>query len=75
LPGKKVLISQQWIERVSWDLSKVFINLNRDLINQAPEYSAEALLNREYEAAIFKHYHRRGYWVDEVISEEHSRLN
>jgi len=74
LPGKEVLISPQWIERVSWDLSKVFINLNRDLINQAPEYSPEALLNREYEAAIFKHYHRPGYWVDEVISEEHSSL-
>ena len=27
--GKKVLIATQWIERVSWSESKVFINLSR----------------------------------------------
>ena len=59
---------------MSWNQEKVFINLTGDAINQAPEYSAEALLNREYEAEIFKHYNRLGYWVDEVISEEHPRL-
>jgi len=64
LPGKKILISPQWIERVSWDLSTVFVNLSRDAIKQAPEYSAEALVNREYENEMYKHYHRQGYWVD-----------
>ncbi|EIW20649.1 PRC-barrel domain-containing protein [Pelosinus fermentans] len=62
-PGKKVLVAPQWIERVSWDLSTVFINLSRDAIKQSPEYSAEALLNRDYEDAMYKHYHRQGYWM------------
>jgi len=74
LPGKKVLISPQWIERVSWDLSTVFVNLTRDAIKQSPEYSEEALLNRDYENEMFKHYHRQGYWADEIISEEQFRL-
>jgi len=46
LPGKKVLISPQSIERVSWDLSTIFVNLSRDAIKQAPEYSAEDLVKR-----------------------------
>lgn len=64
LPGKKVLISPQWIERVSWDLSTVFVNLTRDAIKQSPEYSEEALLSRDYETEMFKHYHRQGYLAD-----------
>ena len=33
-PGRKVLISPQWIENVSWDESKVFVNLSRDAIKR-----------------------------------------
>ena len=39
-PGKSVLVSPQWIERISWSEQKVFVNLSRDLIKQSPEYSA-----------------------------------
>jgi len=73
LPGKKVLISPQWIERVSWDLSTVFVNLSRDAIKQSPEYSEKALVNREYETEMYKHYHRQGYWGDEIVIKDHSR--
>ncbi|MDX9710165.1 MAG: PRC-barrel domain-containing protein [Trichloromonas sp.] len=37
-PGKKALISPKWIERISWLESKVFVNLAREAIKQAPEY-------------------------------------
>ena len=40
-PGKKVLISPQWIERVSWSETKVFTNLLRETIRQSPEYTEE----------------------------------
>lgn len=46
-PGKKVLISPQWIERVSWSESKGFVNLSREAIKQSPEYTAEALITRD----------------------------
>jgi len=29
-PGKKVLVSPKWIERISWDERKVFVNLDRE---------------------------------------------
>jgi hypothetical protein len=63
-PGKKVLVSPQWIERVSWSEAKVFVGLSRETIKQAPEYTDESLLTRDYEAGLHGHYNRQGYWVD-----------
>ncbi len=62
--GKKVLISPQWIDRVSWDDSKVFVNLSRESIKKSPEYSEEFLLTRDYETKLHQHYNRKGYWVE-----------
>lgn len=69
-PGKKVLVAPQWVERVSWDESTVFINLSRETIKQSPEYTEESLLTREYETELHRHYNRQGYWVDEAAAEE-----
>ncbi len=78
LTGRQVLISPyalvspQWIERVSWDESKVFVNLSREAIKQSPEYTAESLLTRDYETELHRHYDRPGYWADESAAHEHS---
>jgi len=71
-PGKKVLISPQWIQRVSWIEMKVFVNLLREDIRQSPEYSEESLLTRNYETGLHRHYKRRGYWVGEPAVREHA---
>ncbi|CAN5883890.1 PRC-barrel domain-containing protein [soil metagenome] len=62
-PGRRVLVAPQWIERVSWADSKVFVNLSREAIKQSPEYLGESLLTRDYEAALHHHYDRQGYWA------------
>jgi uncharacterized protein YrrD len=72
-PGKKVLVSPQWIERVSWVESKIFVSVLREAIRQAPEYTEESLLTRDYEADLHQHYNRQGYWVDEFAGKEPSR--
>ena len=72
-PGRKVLISPQWIERVSWSKAKVFINLSCESIKHSPEYTEESLLNRDYEIGLHRHYNRKGYWVDEPVDKERSR--
>ena len=72
-PGKKVLVSPQWIDRVSWTESKVFVDLSREMIKQSPEYTEESLLTRDYEAGLHKHYNRQGYWIDDLVTKEHSR--
>jgi len=68
-PGRKVLISPQWIERVSWGQSKVFINLSRETIKESPQYTEEFLLTRDYETDLHRYYKRQGYWVNEVVTD------
>jgi hypothetical protein len=61
-PGKKVLVSPEWIRRVSWEDSRVYVDLTRDGIKSAPEYDPSAPLDREYEDRLYRHHQRRGYW-------------
>jgi len=63
-PGKKVLVSPLWIDRVSWSESKVFVDMTRKIIQESPEYTEEYLLTREYEAKLHKHYNHQVYWKE-----------
>lgn len=65
-PGRKVLIAPRWIERVSWDESKVYVRLSREAIKEAPEYSDALMLTREYEEGLHGHYKRPGYWSEKT---------
>ncbi len=65
-PGKKVLIATRWIQRISWEESKVFINLTREKIMQGPEFTDQALITRDYETKLHRHHNRDGYWADEL---------
>jgi len=67
-PGKKILISPQWIDRVSWNESKVFVNLSGETIKQSPEYQEDVPLTRDDETRLHGHYHRPGYW--EAVAKE-----
>jgi uncharacterized protein YrrD len=66
-PGKQVLVSPKWIERVSWSESKVFVNLSREDIKKSPEYTERSLLTRDYETGLHRHYKRHGYWNDDQL--------
>lgn len=64
LPGRKVLISSQWIDRISWEDSKVFVDLSRETISHVPEYDEDEVLTREHEITLHKYFNKQGYWVD-----------
>ena len=64
-PGKKVLISTRWIERISWEESKVFVNLTREAVSQAPEYIEGTSITRDHETKLHRHYNREGYWANQ----------
>ena len=66
LPGKKVLVSPAWIERVSWLESKIYAGLFREAIQDAPEYLVSRPLTREYENRLYFHYGRPPYWEQEA---------
>jgi hypothetical protein len=64
-PGKKVLVSPAWIERVSWAASKVYVALSREAIKTGPEYAESEPVTREYENRLYSHYGRPPYWLPE----------
>jgi len=63
LPGKDVLISPLWIEKVSWKDAKVFIGLLRETIKDSPEYNPAEPINRRYEERLYDFYGRPKYWT------------
>lgn len=63
-PGKKVIIAPQWIRSVDWHDSKVHVNLTRQAIKDAPEFSESTLISREYENQLYRYYGHPGYWQD-----------
>ncbi len=65
-PGKKVLVSPAWIERVSWEDSKVYVGLSRETIKSAPQFVDFAPITREYEERLHSHYGRPPYWLHEA---------
>jgi hypothetical protein len=68
-PGKKVLVSPAWIERVSWTNSKVFVALSRDTIKTGPEYDESTPINRDYENQLYFHYGLPPYWLNQAERE------
>jgi hypothetical protein len=65
LPGKKVLIAPQWVEKVNWDRSSISVDLAQETIRNAPEFDESSPISRAYESALHEHYSREGYWSGE----------
>lgn len=63
LPGKKVVISPVWLERVNWFERKVDVDLSQEEIKGAPEYDPSAPVNRQYEERLYDFYGRPRYWI------------
>ena len=74
-PGKKVLVSPEWIERVSWTDSEVITRLTREAIKAAPEYIESEPITREYENRLYFHYGVPPYWLQEAEREAVLSLN
>ena len=62
LPGKQMIISPEWVSRVSWSDSRVYVDLTRASVKAAPEYESARPLEREHESRLYGHYKRPQYW-------------
>ncbi len=65
LPGRKVLISPHWINRIDWGEEKVYVNLSRESIKNSPEFNPNDQTVNDYESKLFKYY-------DEVVKPDKS---
>ena len=61
-PGKRVIVSPEWIERVSWPEMQVFVPLTRETIKDAPDWDDSQPISRAFEQQLHDYYGRRGYW-------------
>lgn len=59
--GKRVVLSPEWIEEISWDERHVVVSVDRDVIRNAPEWIEEPM-TRDYEERLHAYYGRKGYW-------------
>ena len=59
--GHSVLVAPDWIERIDWPESHVWIDLTRQAIKAAPAYDPARSLDRAGEAVTYAHYGRDGY--------------
>ena len=64
LPGKKVLVANDWIDSVSWGSSLITLDTTVDLVMNAPEFSSIEKVDRDYEQTLAEYYRRRGYWEE-----------
>jgi hypothetical protein len=67
-PGKKILVSPQWIASISWETQEVFSDLSRDKIKDSPAYDDASAITREDEVGLYGYYDRDGYWVADHTS-------
>jgi hypothetical protein len=74
-PGKKVLVSPAWVDRLSWENQKIDIEFSRETIRSGPEYNESAPVNREYENRLYSHYGRRPYWLGESKQRPYAALS
>jgi len=62
IPGKKVLVSPQWVQRLSREEGRTYIDCDREIIKENPEYDPTAPVNREYEVWLYGYCGRPRYW-------------
>ncbi len=55
LPGRRVLVSPQWIREVSWDDAEVVVDLARNAIKKSPEYDPAKPISLDYELKLRDH--------------------
>jgi hypothetical protein len=61
-PGKKVLLSPRWIDRVDWNHSKVHATVTRAQIRNSPEFDPARPIERAYEEQLYRYYGQPDYW-------------
>jgi sporulation protein YlmC with PRC-barrel domain len=56
LPGRKVIISPQWVEKIHWTESGVEVDLSQETIKNSPEYDPSLPLDTDYEGRLSEYY-------------------
>jgi hypothetical protein len=58
LAHRKVLVSPNWVEKISLAEAKVYIDLRSETIKNSPEYDPAEPVNQDYETRLYDYYGR-----------------
>jgi hypothetical protein len=73
-PGdrRRVLISTDWVSRISRDEERVYADLSVAMIEGSPEYDQSVPVDRDYEFKLYDYYGRPMYWGEgDVVEDEY----
>ncbi|WP_456279293.1 hypothetical protein [Bacillus sp. AK128] len=62
-PGKKVLVSPDWIIDVVWEDRTVHVDLTKETIKNGPEYVLKKEITREFEEHMYEKYNKAKFWL------------
>ncbi|MDQ0207815.1 PRC-barrel domain-containing protein [Alkalicoccobacillus murimartini] len=57
-----VPLAAEWITDISWQDKTITVNVEKELIERAPNYELHEPFTREHEAELYSHYNRKTYW-------------
>ena len=60
-PGKKVLISPDWVKEINWYTSTVMVNASVAYVKNSPEYQPSEQISESYEANLQNYYGKAIY--------------
>jgi hypothetical protein len=63
--GKHVLVAPEWVTDISWPERSVAVNVTRERLKSAPLYDRAEHVDRQWEAAYYRHLQQPGYWRTE----------
>ena len=66
LPGRKVLVSPDWVQKINWGDHAVSFDVCREYVQKSPVYDPAAPVNREYEVRLHDYYGRPEYWESDT---------
>jgi hypothetical protein len=62
IPGRKVILSPQWIQSIRWIDRTIHVDLTEEQIRRSPPYNPSEAVNRAYEGELYDYYGRPKYW-------------
>jgi hypothetical protein len=64
LPGRKVLIATEWIERINEPDETMHVDMSKKLFKDSPEYDPSQPITRNYEDKYYDYFNRPKYWME-----------
>lgn len=55
-PGKKVILSPEWISQIKWEENCVYVDLPVDAVKHSPEYDGDTPLADQYQEKLHDYY-------------------